>query len=126
MTPNEVARRVEACDLAAVDFGHRAHVQLAWHYLSSAPLLSAIAMFAATLRRFAAHHEVAAKYHETITVAYMLIVADRRARTPGEWEVFARDNHDLFEDGQALLHHHYTPEQLGSHEARTRFVLPHH
>lgn len=121
-TPEQLARRVEACELDAADFGHRAHVALAWHDLSTGPILTAIGRFAATLRRFAAHHGVPEKYHETITVAYLLLVAERR--TDGGWDAFARDNADLFEDGLAPLHRHYAPARLGSDEARARFLLP--
>src|SRR5262249_49442018 len=65
-------------------------------------------------------------YHETVTVAFALLVRSRlAARTPGEdFAAFRGRNGDLFEGRAGLLGRHYDPGTLASAEARRRFVPP--
>src|SRR6185436_2547172 len=59
------------------DFPHELHVRMAWCYLRRDPILVALPRFKAALRRFAAGKGKADRYHETITVAFMLLIAER-------------------------------------------------
>jgi hypothetical protein len=124
MTEQELEKAVEDCALPPEAFGHREHVRLAWHYLETRPLLSAIAAFSTTLRRFAAHHGAEAKYNETMTVAYLLMIAERRWRSSAPFEAFAAENRDLLDDGRALLGRFYDEGALSSARARASFILP--
>src|SRR5215217_4529512 len=73
----EFVRAVESGELPNARFGHRDHLRLAWLYLAdSGPgrQAEARARMAATLRRFAARHGAAQRYHETLTVLWMRLV----------------------------------------------------
>ena len=76
------------------------------------------------IRRFAAHNGVSEKYHHTITLAWMRLVAAARRATPEEVEfaAFAKRHPELF-DVKALSQH-YTVERLGSGEAKAGWVEP--
>ena len=64
-------------------------------------------------------------YHETITWAFLLIVAERLAREPAEtWDAFAADNADLLSWQPSILDRYYSKELLGSALARATFVMP--
>lgn len=110
----------------AQPFGHREHVRLAWLYLEREPLLPAMARFAGDLERFAAAQGTPGLYHETITLAYLLLVHERRlsAARDATWEAFAAANPDLFAWKPSLLDELYEPEVLTSERARRSFVLP--
>ena len=103
MMAEELAARVQACDLAASAFRHVQHVQLGWHYLRTYPLLTAVTTFATVLQRFAVHHGAHRKYDERITVSYMLLIEERRRDDPSaDWSTFAARNADLIDDGMGL------------------------
>jgi hypothetical protein len=126
MNERDFVAAVESCTLAAGDFHHADHLRLAWIYLRDYPLLDAVSRFTTSLKRFAAHHGAAEKYHETITWAYLLLIYERmqRAGAPCEWERFCVDNGDLFARRPSILERYYAPGTLSSKIARTSFVLP--
>lgn len=110
------------------DAGHtqpRAHVRAAWHCLRQAPFPEALVRFSRALRQFATQQGQTSKYHETITVAYAALIADRLHETPLlEWEAFAARHPDLLVRQPSMLTSYYTPDMLASQRARTTFVLP--
>ena len=126
MNDREFVAAVESCALSGADFHHTDHIRLAWIYLSEHPLLEAIARFTTSLRRFAAHHGVPQKYHETITWAYLLLIHERmqRDRAPRDWDGFREANADLFAWRPSILQRYYAPATLTSDLARRIFVLP--
>jgi hypothetical protein len=115
----------ESCTLPPAAFRHRDHVRLAWLYLRDHPLPEALARFSGGLRRYAAALGKPGLYNETITVAYLTLVNERRARLgrDADWESFARANPDLFEH-PAALRPYYRDETLQSDLARAVFILP--
>lgn len=119
---------IDAFESGAIDparFDHAAHLHVAWCYLGRYPLAEAIARFTGALRAFTVAVGAAAKYHETVSWFFMVIVAERRASAQtADWEAFRRDNADLFGDARALLRRYYSDECLASPAARSRFVLP--
>jgi hypothetical protein len=122
----ELVAAVEGCTLAGADFHHADHVRLAWIYLRDLPLIEGLERFATTLRRFAAHHGAAEKYHETITWAYLLLIHERMQATGAarDWEAFRAANPDLLAWRPSILERYYTPRTLASETARRSFVLP--
>jgi hypothetical protein len=125
MNPEKLAFAFEAGTLAPADFGHAEHVCLAWHYLSRDPLLVAARRPCDGLRRYTRSVGAADKYHETVTLAWLLLVHERRALGGGDsWPAFRRGNPDLFETTARLLDGYYRPETLRSPVARRHFVLP--
>ncbi len=125
MNDRELVAAVEGCTLGGADFHHADHVRLAWIYLDEMPPIAALERFTATLKRFAAHHGAAGKYHETITWAYLLLIHERmRLGEARDWEAFRTANADLLAWKPSILERYYTPGTLASPAARATFVLP--
>ena len=121
MTDEELVRGFEAAELAT--FHHADHVRAAWWYVTHEPLLVAIARFRAALQRFAAAKGKPDRYHETITIALLLLIADRR-RDGEAWKAFAGRNADLLQWPCPALQQLYSNHVLDSAVARDRFVVP--
>jgi hypothetical protein len=117
------ARDFEACRVAAFD--HRAHLRLACVYLAEhGDVDAAVDAMRTSLLRFLDHAGVdRAKYHATLTRAWMLAV-DRflRASPAASADAFI-DAHPFLLDARVMFTH-YSPERLSSDEARARFVEP--
>ena len=125
MTDEELVHAFESGTLEAAAFTHAAHVRVAWWYLRRATFADALARFSTALRRFATVNGVSGKYHETITVAYMAVIAERIQETPDlDWESFAARHADLLARQPSILRKYYATETLASERARLTFVLP--
>jgi len=123
--PSVTIAALEDGTLEAQAFDHEAHVYLGWLYLEEMPLLDAIDQFSSALQRLTAKLGVPAKYHATITWFFMLLIAERRARTRGDdWFSFRRCNSDLFGRRPGIIGRYYSSELLASDYARQSFVLP--
>ncbi len=106
-------------------FHHQGHVKLAWLHLKRYPLLEALSRFRIGLKYFAETHHEANKYHETLTIGYMLVIQERMAgQGPASWEVFAQQNPDLLDWKNPVLNRFYHSQTLWSEQARSAFVLP--
>lgn len=122
MDDREFITAFESCTLPPDLFPHRAHVRLAWLYLREGPLLQVLTRFTDGIKRYAASFGASAKYHETITWAFLFLIHERMQRSSANtFEEFAEENPDLFEK---ILTRYYRPETLGSELARAMFVMP--
>jgi len=111
--------------IPAGEFHHAEHVRVAWMYLRRHPLPDALARFIAGLKRFAAGHGVPGLYHETITIAFVLVIAERLDDAPdASWSDFAAKNTDLLAWKPSVLAKYYSDETLASERARRSFVMP--
>jgi hypothetical protein len=123
MSDDELVAAFESCTLQ--DFPHEAHVRVAWRYLQREPMLLALPRLRAALRRFAASKGQPGRYHETITVAFTMIIAERldgaRELT---WDAFAARNPDLLRRDPSVLSRFYPDDVLASARARDTFVMP--
>ena len=125
MTDEQLVAAFESTELPRDQFTHTNHVRVAWWYLRQASLPEALHRFSTALRRFAEAKGAPGKYHETITVAYMLIIAERLAGGPHwSWNQFAAENPDLLVRSPSPLAVFYTSETLISERARHTFVMP--
>ncbi|MBT8137160.1 MAG: hypothetical protein KJO54_09135 [Gammaproteobacteria bacterium] len=117
--------RVEACDWNE-PFTHEHHIRLAWIYLQEFELTQATGRCRAALRGLAESHGDFDKYHDTLTVAFMQLIARHRAAAaPGEsWPQFRLRARPLFESGRRLIGRHYSDERLAHPDARHGFVPP--
>jgi hypothetical protein len=123
MNDEELVQAFEACTLA--DFPHEAHVRVAWCYLRQSPLLVALPRFRAALRRFAAAKGESRRYHETITVAFMLLIAERLEGSRDlAWPAFAARHPELLQRTPSILARFYSADVLASPPARDTFVFP--
>jgi hypothetical protein len=107
-------------------FHHAQHVRVAWLYLRAHPLPEALVRFTAALRTFATAQGKPERYHETITVAFMLVIAERASAdaAPATWDAFAEQNPDLLAWKPSVLDRYDTAETLWGDRARRAFVMP--
>ena len=118
--------RFEQLEIAPGDFRHREHVRLAFAMLQGADFGEAALRFRTALKRFAAAVGAHTKYHETLTWAYLALVAqcmDERAYASSGELLEAQP--DLLDHKTGLLARYYdVPALLASPVARRVFVLP--
>jgi len=123
MTDEELIDAFESGTLE--DFPHELHVRMAWCYLRRHPILAALPRFKAALQRFAAGKGKADRYHETITIAFMLLIAERLGGARDlPWPDFSARNRDLLRWHPSPLAAFYPDDALSSARAREVFVLP--
>ena len=104
-------------------FGHREHIELAWTYLVRYGVDDAPDVAGSALRHLAAVHGEADRYHETLTRAWVHLVAVHWTRCDaGSFEEFIEGNAELLDRG--LLGHHFSRELMGSPTARATWVEP--
>lgn len=127
MTDQEIINRFESGAVPESEFHHADHVRLAFAYLRNHPVLSALEKFSAALKHFAACHGKTQLYNETITWAYIFLIAERMARSGGEeldWDHFAERNPDLLVWKAGILTRYYEDATLKSDLARRTFIFP--
>ncbi|MCI0489626.1 MAG: hypothetical protein L0229_23810 [Blastocatellia bacterium] len=125
MRDEEFLERFEDCTFPKENFHHQDHVRLAWLYLRSHSLPTALVRFSESLKRFASAHGKEGLYHETITWAYVFLIHERMMRgESGTWEEFARNNPDLLDWKASVLGAYYREETLRSELAKRIFVFP--
>jgi len=123
--PGPTLAQFEALDIVPEDFGHEAHVYVAWSYLQEFDLLTSIDRYRSALRRLTAKLGVPKKYHETMTWFYMIDVAERATGdAASDWATFKALNDELFERSPGTIGRFYSEARLMSAEARNMFVLP--
>lgn len=121
----EFVRRFEACELGPSDFGHRAHLRLAYACLIDQDSSAAVSALRRSLVRFLKHHGItASKYHETMTRAWVLAVHHFMQKTDAaaSADEFMEANPQLL-DARIMLTH-YSADLLFSDRARNEFVEP--
>ena len=125
MTDSELIQGFESGDLDSELFTHAEHVRAGWWYLQHEPLLLALARFKTVLCRYATGKGKPDRYHETITIAFMLLIAERLAGARDlPWPEFAARNPDLLQWQPSVLSRFYPDEMIASDAARRGFVLP--
>lgn len=105
-------------------FHHREHIRLAWIYSREYPQEQAVARMVQGIQAFAKHHGAAAKYHHTITVAWMRLVrlAVREGPKAPDFNTFAAAHVHLFHG--RLLEYYYSKARLQSDAARYDWLDP--
>ena len=122
---DELVRCFEAGEVPEGGFHHEQHVQVVWHYLCRMALPPALERFSTALKRFALARGKPELYHETITVAFVLLINERIDRaSPADWPAFAARNADLLQWKPSILERYYAAETLSSARARATFVMP--
>ena len=117
--------RFEACEIPPADFDHRSHVRLAYIYLAEQSTDSAYQAMRDSLHRFLRHNDVdIARYHDTITRAWILAVRHFIETTPNSESAdeFIAANPVLL-DSKIMLEH-YSADLLFSEKARADFIEP--
>jgi len=125
MTDDELYQAFVSTALPADQFHHEQHVRVAWLFLCRHGMPAALGEFSEAIKRFAAAKGAHGLYHETITWAFLLIIAERQARQPAAtWPDFATTHADLLIWKPSILDRYYSKELLASDLARRSFVMP--
>jgi hypothetical protein len=119
MSDEEFVRAFESCELSPDAFHHRDHIRLAAIYVSRHGAAEATERFRTSLRRFATHIGKSDKYHETITIAWIQLVAHAMTTKPG---TAPGDFPELLDKN--YIGKFYSPGLLATESARTDFVEP--
>lgn len=116
---------IESCEFALAGFGHREHVRLAYVYLvENGPEASAGLMKRAILRLLECNGIDPSKYHETLTMAWILAVAHfmENSGKLHSADEFMESNPVLLDSDVMLTH--YSADVLFSPGAREAFIEP--
>lgn len=120
---DEELRALETGALDPALFPHPEHVRLAYEMLGRHPFGEAVTRFSRGLRLLAAKAGRPEVYHETITVAFLAVIGERRARAKhAGWGEFETNNSDLLD--KRCLDRWYDADYLRSDLARQTFCLP--
>jgi hypothetical protein len=104
-------------------FRHADHVGIAYELLTRHDFPEAAWRCASALKTIAARSGAPGAYHETITLAFLALIGERRAaRSYPDFAGFIAANPDLLD--KSALRRWYSSERLGSATARATFVLP--
>jgi len=107
------------CRLKNGEFRHADYLRLAWLHLHRTTLDAALEKVRAGIRRFAEFHQTPGLYHETVTVAWVRLLATHHEKTFEEF--LAGNEYRLNKD---LLHRFWTPEILANEQAKKSWVPP--
>lgn len=117
--------RFESGDVPPAEFDHRAHVRLAYVYLSAHDTEAAYRRMRTALHAFLEHNGIdRSKYHDTMTRAWIMAVRHFMDRTSGSASAaaFIEANPKLLDS--KIMMSHYSAGLLFSAEARAQFVEP--
>ena len=114
----------ETCAVAPADFGHEAHVRLAYVYLAELGVESAVERMRQALLAFLEHNNIPrSKFHETLTRSWILAVRHFMNRSSSvSASDFIAKNPELLDS--KIMFTHYSASVLFSAEARERYVEP--
>jgi hypothetical protein len=113
----------ERGDFTGDAFPHRAHLRMAWLYVTALGPDEAIQKAAAGIRNLAQHNGRPLLYHDTLTRAWVYVVAAGIAHSPpSSFTRFLEQSPQLLD--KHLLLNHYSPDLLASPRARATWVAP--
>jgi hypothetical protein len=124
MTDVELTRALERGEIVNHEFHHASHLHVAWVYLSESKTLEqATERMCGTLRRFAGRAGKPEKYHQTVTVFWMRILAAlRQSIDTDDIEPVLRQHPELLDKNFPL--EYYSRESLFSDCGRTSWIEP--
>ena len=117
MTDPEFLRAFE--DTTLEPFHHRDHLRVTWLYLRHYGVSETRERLGKAILRYASARNGAAKYHETITQAWIQLVSKAMA---ADFDTMLIEHPHLLDKN--LLHRYYSPAVLQSPEAREHWVEP--
>ncbi len=116
---DEFLEEFHTCRLKTSEFRHADHLRLAWLHLAREPFDTAFERVRGGIQAFAKHHNLSGLYHETITTAWVHLLA---THSESAFDEFLAVNEPRLSSD--LLHRFWTPEILASREARSHWVPP--
>ncbi len=118
----------EAGTILPGDWSHRSHIRMAWIYLRVMPFDEALQTVRVGLRRFAQRHAIPDSlergYHETLTVAWMRLMASGMTHHGGfaDSSAFCEAMPHLL--CRTLTRVFYSRDRIMTLDAKERFVPP--
>jgi hypothetical protein len=124
LNDDEFLEAVEQCRYLNAEFRHADHIRLAWIYVRRYGAGAAEERIAETIRRLAISQGHEAKYHETLTRAWLRLVALAEYLTPTltAFDEFVAKHCWLLD--RSVLLAFYSDTCLSSDAARHRWVDP--
>lgn len=125
-SPDDLAflRRFESCELPESEWTHLAHIRVAWICTRLQGQDEAMQRIRDGILRYnTCVLDRPHKYHETVTVAFARLVADRM-REGETWSSFSTRIEDLLDADSPVLLRYYSSERLFSDPARMTFIEP--
>jgi hypothetical protein len=119
LSDDEFLEAFHSCHLSTSEFRHADHLRLAWLHLAREPFETALDRVRSGIQVFAKYHNLSGVYHETITTAWVHLLATHQESSFIE---FLAVNESRLSSN--LMHRFWTPEILASQEARSRWVPP--
>ncbi|HEU5047483.1 MAG TPA: hypothetical protein VFT64_06535 [Rickettsiales bacterium] len=117
----------EGCKISKAEWTHEAHVRMAWLYLKAyGDWTSALPIVRNGIKRLNQSHGNMNGYHETITIVYLQLVAERLedSETVLSWPEFMRKYPELLDYNSPAFLRYYSRELIFSQQARQQFVAP--
>lgn len=116
---------LRACTFPPELFTHQAHLRLAWIYLQNFSIDEAVKHVCEDLFRYVLHLGATDKYHNTLTVASVNVIAHFQRKFPSTtFEEFLLNYPQLSDNFKEILLTYYSPELLYSQVAKDSFVEP--
>ncbi|MGH8174705.1 MAG: hypothetical protein ACREV5_00405 [Steroidobacter sp.] len=126
-TDDELLHAFEALTLDPTQFTHRRHLSFGWRYLQRYGFPEGAVKFRERLAAYVEHVGAAAKYHETITWGYLVLMNEEMTLRSASGESFddmAARRPDLLDHRSGALSRCYPKAQLDEPNARRVFMLP--
>ncbi|MGH8134496.1 MAG: hypothetical protein ACRETP_14955 [Steroidobacteraceae bacterium] len=109
-------------ELDPATFPHREHVRMAFEMLRRHDFAETALHYSRALRAMTAKAGKPQAFNQTVTIAFLSLIAERMQVGPADFAAFAHDNPRLFD--KSTLARWYRPERLASEAARRTFLLP--
>jgi hypothetical protein len=119
----EQLRRFMRGELEPGQLPHREHVRLGFEMLRRHDFAESVYRYSCALRAMTARTGRPEAFHQTITIAYLSLIAEAMQDAgAADFAAFAQSHPDLM-DGSALARW-YRPERLMTAAARRTFLMP--
>jgi hypothetical protein len=106
------------------NFPHREHVRMAFEMLRRHDFAESVLHYSRALRAMTARAGKPQAFNQTVTIAFLSLVAERMQESGGaaNFDALVRAHPELLD--KAALTRWYRPERLASDAARHTFLLP--
>jgi hypothetical protein len=119
LSDDDFLAQFSRCELPLQSFRHGDHLRLAWLLLHRCPFDQALDLVRQGIRRYAEHHGAGHIYHETITTAWVKLIALHHEPS---FDEFIQQNEERLNLG--LLHRFWSPAALDSQTAKSTWLPP--
>lgn len=123
MNDQDFLQQFEACSLPKELFKHRGHLRVTWLYLEKYAYPEAVDAVRDGIKKYAASLGAAQIFHETMTLAWIkLVAAARHQKDASSFEDFMAAHPELA--NSKLIHEYYSLELLQTDAARNAWLTP--